>query len=113
MGTKRTRTPSQDEYVNKLSVPPGFASLTSFRLRKVESSEQSCSSMASASAHEGDQIQMDSTFNEIDVASLKRSLWHKPWMLNCQNKQNQQESDSEQVVTVEYPFPSTFGILYL
>ncbi|XP_048232794.1 putative lysine-specific demethylase JMJ16 isoform X2 [Ricinus communis] len=98
MGTKRTRTAPQTENVDQLSVPPGFVSLTSFRLRKVENSDQTCNSMGSASATKGDQIQMDAALNEIEVASLKRSIQHRPWMLDYQKMQNQEESDSEPVV---------------
>ncbi|XP_050206006.1 putative lysine-specific demethylase JMJ16 isoform X2 [Mercurialis annua] len=66
MGIKRTRTGSPNKNAEKLSVPPG------------------------------DQIQMDSSFNEIDAESIKRSFKYRPWML--QNRENQVESYSEQVV---------------
>ncbi|KAJ9176453.1 hypothetical protein P3X46_011762 [Hevea brasiliensis] len=95
MGIKRTRIGLQNENGDKLPVPPGFASLTSFKLRKVESSEPTTNSMASASASKGNAIQMD---NAIDVKSLRRSFCCRPWILDNQNNHKQEESDPEQVV---------------
>ncbi|KDP26519.1 hypothetical protein JCGZ_17677 [Jatropha curcas] len=53
--------------------------------------------MASGSTSKENPVQMDSIYDGIDVASLKRSFWHRPWMLDDQNNQKQEESDSEQV----------------
>lgn len=98
MGIKRTRSCPEYESAGKLSAPPGFASLTSFKLRKVESEEPT--SMAFASASNGNPIEMDSASNAIDVASLKRSFCYRPWILDNQknHNHNQEKSDTEQVV---------------
>ncbi|CAK7346382.1 unnamed protein product [Dovyalis caffra] len=97
MGTERTRTDFRNENEDKHSVPPGFPSLTSFRLKKVENSEQNCNSAPSMSASKGKTIRMDATTDTIDVATLKRSCQHRPSMLHDQKNHNKVESDYEQV----------------
>lgn len=94
MRTKRSRSDLRNENAEKLSVPPGFASLTSFRLKKVETSVQNGDSTPSTSVSKGKTIQMDDT---IDVATLKRFFQHPPSILHGQKNQNLVESNFEQV----------------
>ncbi|KAK0580538.1 hypothetical protein LWI29_003063 [Acer saccharum] len=101
MGTKRIRTDPADGDFDKLSVPPGFASLTSFYLKKLENTEESCNTTAFASASKEEPIPTETTLDMdhmVDVATLKRSLGKRPWILNEKSNHHQEESDSEQSV---------------
>lgn len=97
MRRKRSRSDLRNESAEKLSVPPGFASLTSFRLKKVETSVQNGNSSPSTSVSKGKTIQMDDTTDMIDVATLKRFFQHRPSILHGQKNQNLVESNFEQV----------------
>ncbi|KAA8550742.1 hypothetical protein F0562_002426 [Nyssa sinensis] len=97
MGTERVRTCVKDDKVDKLSVPPGFVSLSSFMLKRLETSEETCSSMAFGSEFEPEPAQMDTACNVFDIANLKRSLRRRPWILYNQFNHNAEESDSEKL----------------
>ncbi|OVA18831.1 JmjC domain [Macleaya cordata] len=62
------------------SAPPGFVSLTSFTLRKMDDCEVLMSGMASVGANESQPILMDSECDFGEGARLKRSLRHRPWI---------------------------------
>ncbi|KAB5568254.1 hypothetical protein DKX38_002047 [Salix brachista] len=95
MRTKRSR--SDPENAENLSVPPGFASLTSFRLKKLENSVQNGNSTLSTGVSKGKAIQMDDTTDMINVPTLKRFFQLRPSGLHDQKNQNQVESNFEQV----------------
>ncbi|PQM36271.1 putative lysine-specific demethylase JMJ16 isoform X1 [Prunus yedoensis var. nudiflora] len=59
------------------SVPPGFASRTSFVLKRMEKVEET----NGVNASKQEPIQMDSTSDLTDMDKLKRSLQHRPWIL--------------------------------
>ncbi|KAL5796511.1 hypothetical protein ACOSQ2_001331 [Xanthoceras sorbifolium] len=97
MGTKRIRTDPRNEDFDKLSVPPGFASLTSFYLKKLENTEESSNIMV-ASASKEEPILTETTLDMVDVATLKRSLRNRPWILNEKSNLHKEKSDSDQSV---------------
>ena len=95
MGTERIRTRITNGKGDRLSVPPGFVSLTSFSLKRVGNSKEACRSMASGSRFEPEPVQMDISID--DSAKLKRSLKRRPWILYDQYTHNPEESHSEQL----------------
>ncbi|CAL5425070.1 unnamed protein product [Camellia sinensis] len=97
MGTEHTKTGVKNGDGEKLSVPPGFASLTSFVLKRVENSEETCSSMALGMEFEPEPTQVDITCSINDITKLKRSLKRRPWLLDDQYTHKHEESDSEQL----------------
>jgi hypothetical protein len=96
MGTKRTRSCLNDKNVERLSSPPGFVSLTSFILKRVEKSEETNNSISLESASKQEPIKMSSMFDMTDIAELKRSLQCRPWVLFDQSNQSLEKSESEQ-----------------
>ncbi|XP_057480253.1 putative lysine-specific demethylase JMJ16 isoform X3 [Actinidia eriantha] len=95
MGTERIRTRITNGKGDKLSVPPGFVSLTSFSLKRVGNSKEACRSLASGSGLEPEPVQMDISID--DSAKLKRSFKRRPWILYDQYTHNPEESYSEQL----------------
>lgn len=87
-----------NEDLDKLSAPPGFMSLTSFLLKKVENSEESCNSVAFASASAQEPVCANAPSDMVDAGTLKRSLRNRPWILYEQSDNNQKESNFEQPV---------------
>lgn len=86
--------------MDDLSVPPGFASLTSFTLKRMEDSEETCNSMAFGSAFRPDPTNMDAACDPIDIAEFKRSLRHRPWILYDQCDHEEEDSDPKQIDAV-------------
>ncbi|XAR61090.1 hypothetical protein NMG60_11034699 [Bertholletia excelsa] len=99
MGTECKSNCVKNGAVEKLSVPPGFVSLTSFTLKRVENNEETSTELALGYELEPEPVQMDSSSGVNDIAKLKRSLTHRPWMLHDQYSCNPEESDSEQLDT--------------
>ncbi|XP_052211675.1 putative lysine-specific demethylase JMJ16 isoform X2 [Diospyros lotus] len=89
MGTSTPRTCTQTGR-EKLSVPPGFVSLSSFTL-KLQNSEGGCSSMGSDV--ELEPVQMDDTCSVNGVAKPKRFTRHRPWILYDHYTENPEESN--------------------
>ena len=100
MGTKRMRANLGNEDLDKLSAPPGFMSLTSFLLKKVENSEESCNSVAFASASAQEPVCTNAPSDMVDAGTSKRSPRNRPWILYEQSDNNQKESNFEQPVEV-------------
>ncbi|XP_041009146.1 putative lysine-specific demethylase JMJ16 isoform X4 [Juglans microcarpa x Juglans regia] len=96
MGTKRRRSCISDENVESLSVPPGFVSLTSFLLKRVEKSEEINNSMSFVSASKQEPIKMDTLSDMTDIADLKTSLKRRPWILFDQSNHSPEELESGQ-----------------
>ncbi|KAH9785384.1 putative lysine-specific demethylase JMJ16 [Citrus sinensis] len=87
-----------NEDLDKLSAPPGFMSLTSFLLKKVENSEESCNSVAFASASAQEPVCTNAPSDMVDAGTSKRSPRNRPWILYEQSDNNQKESNFEQPV---------------
>lgn len=98
MGTKHVRANLGNEDLDKLSAPPGFVSHTSFLLKKVENSEESCNLVAFASASAQEPVCANIPSDTVDAGTLKRSLRNRPWILYEQSDDNQKESTFEQPV---------------
>lgn len=81
----------------EFTVPPGFVSLTSFTLKKVENNGETCSSMAFVSASDKEPAQLDTGCDTLDTVSFKRSLKRRPWILYDQYNHRLEEIDSEQL----------------
>ncbi|KAH0657471.1 hypothetical protein KY289_026219 [Solanum tuberosum] len=82
MGAKRTRVQGECDDRKMFSVPPGFESLTSFTLQKVENNEEACNSVAVGNESEQGPIQVASTSIIISTGKLKSSVRRKPWILD-------------------------------
>ena len=100
MGQEYVSICSTGNQVDDLSVPPGFASLTSFTLKRMEDSEETCNSMAFGSAFRPDPANMDAACDPIDIAEFKRSLRHRPWILYDQCDHEEEDSDPKQIDVV-------------
>lgn len=108
METEHARS-MRNEKVEKLSVPPGFVSLSSFTLKRVLSSEVASSSMAVGDVCETERSQMVFTPGIDDIEKFKSNLGHRPWILYDQLNFHPNESDSELEVVIIFFF-SCFSI---
>ncbi|KAL6968191.1 hypothetical protein U1Q18_033992 [Sarracenia purpurea var. burkii] len=98
MGTERTRTTGITNGKGyTLSVPPGFVSLTSFILKRVEKSDETFNSMALGSGLEPEPVQTDSTRSRNDSANIRKSLSPRPWILYDQYTHNTEDSGPDQL----------------
>lgn len=100
MGQEYASIHSSGNQLDGLPVPPGFASLTSFTLKRVEDSDEACNSMAFRSVLQQDPTNMDAACSSIDIAEFKRSLRQRPWILHDQCNDNEKESDHKQIDVV-------------
>lgn len=105
MGTEHKKPCLNDENVESPSVPPGFVSLTSFIVKRVEKSEESNNSQSFMSASKQEPIITDTMSDITDIAELKRSVKRRPWMLFNQSNHRLEESESEQFDMVIDPLP--------
>ncbi|KAG7984750.1 hypothetical protein I3843_04G177000 [Carya illinoinensis] len=103
MGTKCRRSCISDENVENLSVPPGFVSLTSFILKRVEKSEEINNSMSFVSASKKEPIKMDTMSAMTDITDLKTSLKRRPWILFDQSNHSPDELEAGQLDMVDLP----------
>ncbi|CBI22382.3 unnamed protein product, partial [Vitis vinifera] len=93
MGTELIRACVKEE---NLDVPPGFESLTSFTLKRVEDNEITTPCLASTSGSESQSIKMETEFDISDAANISRSLRRRPWINYGQfDNSSDDESDSE------------------
>lgn len=93
MGAKRTRLHSESDDWKMFSIPPGFESLTSFTLQKVENNEEACNSVAVENESEQGPSQLASTSTIISTGKLKNSVRRRPWILD--DNVDHMEEDSE------------------
>ncbi|XP_010321827.1 putative lysine-specific demethylase JMJ16 isoform X2 [Solanum lycopersicum] len=82
MGAKRIRLQGECDDRKRFSVPPGFESLTSFTLQKVENNEEACNSVAVGNESEQGPVQVASTATIISTGKLKSSVRRRPWILD-------------------------------
>lgn len=102
MGTKLIRSCVKEE---NLDVPPGFESLTSFTLKRVEDNEITTPCLASTSGSESQSIKMETEFDISDAANISRSLRRRPWINYGQfDNSSDDESDSEHLNQVSVFF---------
>lgn len=91
MITEIIMAPVMDETDGISPVPPGFVSLKSFTLQRVQES-----SLASTPASDPRKTMIDDENSATDVVKLRKSLRHRPWVNYCQFDNNSdEESDSE------------------
>ncbi|KAM7532196.1 hypothetical protein LguiB_035606 [Lonicera macranthoides] len=101
MGTELVRPRVKEENLEIPSIPPGFESLTSFTLRRVEDNESKTSCSISASASELQTAKMEMELEYGEDAKMKRSLRHRPWInYGRYDNSSGDESDNEQ----NFPF---------
>ncbi|KAA8539005.1 hypothetical protein F0562_025697 [Nyssa sinensis] len=106
MGTELVRPCVKEESMDIPLIPPGFESLTSFTLKRVEDNEIMTSCSASASASEPQTIQMQSEFDCSDDAKITRSLRRRPWInYNRFDNSSGDESDTEQNLPLRTHLP--------
>ncbi|XP_043691747.1 lysine-specific demethylase JMJ703-like isoform X2 [Telopea speciosissima] len=99
MGTECIRAQIREENVES-SVPPGFVSLTSFTLKRVEDSEIMMSYLESSIASEPQPAKLDTKGDVSDDLKIPRTLRRRPWINYSQfENSSEEESDSEQ----DYP----------
>ncbi|XP_043719015.1 lysine-specific demethylase JMJ18-like isoform X2 [Telopea speciosissima] len=96
MGTKCVSDKIREGKV-ELPVPPGFVSLTSFTLKRVEDSEVTMSCLASSVVSDPQLARMDTKGDITDDLKITRTLRHRPWINYSQfNDSSEEESDFEQ-----------------
>ncbi|KAF5191274.1 Lysine-specific demethylase, partial [Thalictrum thalictroides] len=95
------------EKVEHLSAPPGFESLTSFTLKKIDTNEVITSTVAS-----GPDLLFISTEGGIgDSADLTKLLRRRPWINYSESDGSSEESDSEQFTETHIPRSLPKGVL--
>ncbi|XP_059665739.1 putative lysine-specific demethylase JMJ16 isoform X2 [Cornus florida] len=101
MGTELVRPCVKEENMDIPSIPPGFESLTSFTLKRVEDNETMTSCSASVSATEP---QSETEFDCSDDAKIMRSRRRRPWINYSQfDNSSGDEGDIEQVTARWHP----------
>nr|QEG03034.1 putative lysine-specific demethylase JMJ16 isoform X1 [Cymbidium ensifolium]QEG03035.1 putative lysine-specific demethylase JMJ16 isoform X2 [Cymbidium ensifolium]QEG03037.1 putative lysine-specific demethylase JMJ16 isoform X3 [Cymbidium ensifolium]QEG03038.1 putative lysine-specific demethylase JMJ16 isoform X4 [Cymbidium ensifolium] len=84
-------SPVMDETDGISPVPPGFVSLKSFNLQRVQES-----SLTSTPASDPRKAMIDDESSATGVVKLRKSLRHRPWVNYCQfDNSSDEESDSE------------------
>ncbi|KAF5746960.1 Transcription factor jumonji family protein / zinc finger family protein isoform 1 [Tripterygium wilfordii] len=101
MGTELMRVCVKGEKDDFPPVPPGFESVGSFTLKRVQESGKQisedvvhCSESLSACESQSSSGQMDAEFNISDGGNTTRSLRHKPW-INYARFHNSSEDESD------------------
>ncbi|GKU86281.1 hypothetical protein SLEP1_g826 [Rubroshorea leprosula] len=94
MGAECKRALLNDD-PGRLAVPPGFASLTSFVLRKEENGQKTSCWMSYMDASKRNPMQTKATPDKVDVEMLKKSVKSRPWILYNQRNQITEESDKD------------------
>ena len=81
MGAEHWKTRIENESSARLSAPPGFASLSSFFLKKVEHCEENLGFKASKGASTQEKLQVEAKSDVINVEKLNESIGKRPWIL--------------------------------
>ncbi|XP_057477100.1 putative lysine-specific demethylase JMJ16 [Actinidia eriantha] len=97
MGTELVRHCVKEENMDIPPVPPGFESLTSFSLKRVEDKEIVSTCSASTTTSESQTVQMESGFESCDDAKITRARRRRPWINYSRlDDSSGDESNSEQ-----------------
>lgn len=96
--------------MEKLSVPPGFASRTSFTLKRPRLKEDPCSSVHKEIELQPDPISTDTSSN-ISLKSKSFSL-NRSWIIHSQLNHDAEDSELEQLDTVILHF-LTFSVIHV
>ncbi|XP_022758417.1 putative lysine-specific demethylase JMJ16 isoform X2 [Durio zibethinus] len=106
MGAEHWKTRIENESPARLSAPPGFASLSSFFLKKVEHREENLGFKDSKDASTQGKLQVEAKSDVIDVEKLKESVGNRPWILYDKSDQIAREYHSMQhykATVMQYP----------
>ncbi|KAL2535863.1 putative lysine-specific demethylase JMJ16 [Forsythia ovata] len=95
MGMKRKIPCISYDNAETLSVPPGFASLTSFTLKKVADSGEATDLMVVDRGFKPEPNKMGSPLNNADIENFKASFRLRPWILHSQFDRVSEKCDSE------------------
>ncbi|PON62645.1 JmjC- JMjN-domain containing protein [Parasponia andersonii] len=97
MGKNYEASKLSNKHVKNLPVPPGFTSLSSFRLKKIaKGDDETDNSKDHLDASIEDPLQVDTIFGMSGNDMLERSLRRRPWILFDAANHKSDESDSEQ-----------------
>ncbi|XP_027349831.1 putative lysine-specific demethylase JMJ16 [Abrus precatorius] len=81
--------------MENISVPPGFASLTSFKLKRSGKVKETNKSTSFPIASEQEPIHMDTKPEMNDIAAYKQVIMHRPWIISDQRYHKPEESHME------------------
>ncbi|XVF21568.1 hypothetical protein REPUB_Repub12eG0100700 [Reevesia pubescens] len=81
MGAEHWKTCIDNDSPARLSAPPGFTSLSSFFLKKVQHREENLGFKDLKGASAQEKLQLETKFDVNDVKKLKESVGNRPWML--------------------------------
>lgn len=91
------------EKMENLSVPPGFASLTSFILKRSGNDKKIDKSTTFPIASEQEPICMETKPEMNDITAYKQALIHRPWIiLDQSNHHKPEESQTEHLPRVKF-----------
>lgn len=100
--------PMEDSTINdnveKASVPPWFLSPTSFILKRPRHNEDPCSSIHNEIEFQPDPASVDTSSYILETPKFKRSTWNRPWILHNQLNHDAEDSELEQLDTVNFHF---------
>lgn len=105
MGTKPITSGVRKEKDNNLSVPPGFSSLSAFRLKKTESTEQPCHLWGSICTSKGQPSLMGSTLRTSYAATIDGSFQHRPSILDDKNEESNSKRTDVDLLPSRTPLP--------
>lgn len=86
-GREHEGTSVNNESTKNLPVPPGFASHTSFRLKRIRKETENSEDYLDVTKQR--LMQLDTMFGMTDKALLKRYLRHRPWISNSANYESE------------------------
>ncbi|CAK9138000.1 unnamed protein product [Ilex paraguariensis] len=97
MGTELVRHCIKEENMEIPAIPPGFESIASFTLKRIEDNEITTNCSASSSSSELQPARMKTEFECSDDAKIMKSLRRRPWINYDQFDNNSgDDSDSEE-----------------
>lgn len=101
MESEYRRNCAKIDKMGNLSVPPGFASLTSFILKRGEKVEKTNKSTTFLTPSEHEPICMDTKPEMNDIATYKKILKDRPWILLDQSNHKPEESHPKHLPMVK------------
>lgn len=91
--------PSVNDTVEKLSVPPGFVSLTSFTLKRSRANRDSCSPKHNGIEYHQKPASSGTSSDIIETPKYKKSPGARPWIVYNQPNHDTDEIESERILT--------------